>query len=49
MRKTVSLEESLWQQISDYRFDARIKSESEAVRRVIEAGLRALKKKAPSR
>ena len=38
-RKSVTLPTALWEAVSDYRFEARIKTEAEAVRRLIEAGL----------
>lgn len=38
-RKLVSLPPDLAQAIEDYRFAQRINSESEAIRRLIEAGL----------
>lgn len=40
-RKLVSLPHSMVKQIEDYRFANRIKTESEAIRRLIEAGLKA--------
>lgn len=39
IRKTVSLPPSLWERVADYRFTKRISAESEAVRRLIIAGL----------
>jgi hypothetical protein len=41
IRKTVSLPASVWQQIEDYQFSNRVKRETEAIRRLIELGLRA--------
>jgi len=41
VRKSVSLPESLWAEISDFRFGERIGTESEALRRLIQSGLRA--------
>ena len=41
VRKVVSLPAALAEAIDDYRFDERIKTEAEAVRRLIEAGLAA--------
>jgi hypothetical protein len=41
IRETVSLPESVWRQIEDYQFGNRIKRETEAIRRLIEAGLAA--------
>ena len=40
-RKMVSLTAELAQAIEDYRFDKRVKTEAEAIRRLIMAGLRA--------
>jgi hypothetical protein len=45
-RKNITLPDSLWQEIADYRFGECIGSEAEAVRRLIVAGLRAEKRKA---
>lgn len=47
-RKLVSLPAGLAQAIEDFRFENRIGSESEAIRRLIEAGLSASKKRGPS-
>jgi hypothetical protein len=41
IRKTVSLPASLWQRIEDFQFSARVKRDTEAVRRLIELGLQA--------
>ena len=41
VRKSVSLPAELWSQIDGYRFGNRITTEAEAIRRLIEAGLRA--------
>lgn len=41
VRKTVSLPGDLWQRVDDFQFQNRIKRESEAIRRLIEAGLEA--------
>jgi len=43
IRKTVSLPTSLWQQIEDFQFQHRVKRDAEAVRQLIELGLRAAK------
>lgn len=43
-RKMVSLPAPLAQAIEDYRFSNRLKTEAEAIRRLIEAGLRAYDK-----
>lgn len=40
-RKTLSCPASLWKRVSDYRFAERIPSQSEAVRILLLAGLRA--------
>ena len=42
-RKSVSLPGDLWKQIEDFRFEGRIQTESEAIRRLIELGLQAAK------
>ncbi len=44
IRKLVSLPRALVQAIDDYRFGERIKTESEAIRRLIELGLKAVPK-----
>jgi hypothetical protein len=41
VRKTISLPSDTWQQVEDYRFGYRIKRETEAIRRLIELGLKA--------
>jgi hypothetical protein len=41
IRKTVSLPASLWRQIEDFQFDARVKRDTQAVRQLIEMGLQA--------
>ncbi|WP_158295629.1 hypothetical protein [Crenalkalicoccus roseus] len=43
VRKTVSLPTSVWRQIEDYQFENRIKRDAEAIRRLIELGLKAAK------
>ena len=40
-RRMVSLPEDLSERVDDYRFEHRIRTDSEAIRRLIEAGLRA--------
>lgn len=40
VRKLVSLPREMVAQIEDYRFQKRIKTESEAIRRLIDLGLR---------
>jgi hypothetical protein len=45
-RKTVSLPDSMWEEIANFRFEQRIGSEAEAVRRLLLAGLRAEARKA---
>ncbi|MBX6745234.1 MAG: hypothetical protein IRY87_24630 [Acetobacteraceae bacterium] len=44
VRKLVSLSRPLVQAIEDFRFQNRIKTESEAIRRLIELGLQAAKR-----
>ena len=44
VKKLIALTEEQAEQISDYRFDARIQSESEAMRKLIEIGLETVKK-----
>jgi metal-responsive CopG/Arc/MetJ family transcriptional regulator len=39
VRKSVSLPASSWQQIDNFRFAKRIRTESEAIRRLVELGL----------
>jgi metal-responsive CopG/Arc/MetJ family transcriptional regulator len=46
-RKSVSLPSDLWKQVEDYRFAHRLKTESEAIRRLIELGLEAAKQQSP--
>ncbi|GAN77595.1 hypothetical protein [Acidisphaera rubrifaciens] len=41
VKKLIALTPEMAQQVSTYRFDHRIASEAEAIRRLIEAGLRA--------
>jgi hypothetical protein len=41
VRKTISLPSDTWQQVEDYQFGHRIKRETEAIRRLIELGLKA--------
>jgi len=41
VRKLVSLPKAMVQAIEDFRFGERIKTESEAIRRLIELGLKA--------
>ena len=45
VRKTVALPASMWQEIADFRFSERIGTEAEALRRLIQAGLRAEQKR----
>ena len=40
LRKTIALPETLWDEVSAHRFDNRIASEAEAVRQVLQAGLK---------
>jgi hypothetical protein len=41
VRKSVSLPSSLWALIDDYRFQKRIRSDADTIRRLIELGLEA--------
>jgi hypothetical protein len=43
IRKTVALPRSLWDDVAEVRFAQRIGTESEAVRRIMAAGVEALK------
>jgi metal-responsive CopG/Arc/MetJ family transcriptional regulator len=43
------MEENLIKRIDDFRFDNRIHSRSEAIRELVEAGLKASKKKKPKK
>jgi hypothetical protein len=49
VRKVLSLSRDLWQRIEDYRFEQRVKTESEALRRLIEGGLTKVKNSKKSR
>lgn len=49
IRKTVSLPTSVWKRIEDYQFDTRIKRDAEAIRRLIELGLKAAEAEAASK
>lgn len=50
VRKIFSLPETLWAEIENFRFAHRVKTESEAIRRLVEAGLHAgPPKESPSR
>jgi hypothetical protein len=44
-RKTVVMPQSMWRDIRDFRKTERISTEAEALRRVVTAGLKALKEK----
>lgn len=44
VRKMVTLPQDLWEKVTDFRFDNRINTESEAIRRLIELGLQAAEK-----
>ena len=44
VRKLVSIPREVWEKIEDYRFDNRIRTESQAIRRLIELGLKAAEK-----
>jgi Arc/MetJ-type ribon-helix-helix transcriptional regulator len=48
-RKSVTLPDSMWREIADYRFSERIGSEAEAVRRLLVAALKTEKRKAAKR
>lgn len=39
IRKTISLPAELWKRIEDFQFKARVKKDTEAVRRLLEIGL----------
>jgi hypothetical protein len=47
VRKSVSIRQSMWTEIEDYRKSERLGSEAEALRLVINAGLKALKDHKP--
>jgi triphosphoribosyl-dephospho-CoA synthetase len=47
IRKSVLLPSTMWEAVADYRFSRRIGSEAEAVRRLVEAGVRAENARAP--
>ena len=40
-RKSVTLPNSMWAEVAEFRFSERIGSEAEALRRLVQAGLRA--------
>ena len=40
-RKSVTLPDSMWAEVAEFRFSERIGSEAEALRRLVQAGLRA--------
>lgn len=44
IRKTVAIQESLWERIADYQTKEAIVSEVEALRRVVVAGLKVLER-----
>jgi metal-responsive CopG/Arc/MetJ family transcriptional regulator len=46
LRKSVTLPESLWQEVLEFRHGERISTEAEALRRLIQEGLRAEARKA---
>jgi hypothetical protein len=48
-KKLVALDPEMVKAIEDYRFGARIRTESEAIRRLIEIGLEAVQKDAPAK
>jgi hypothetical protein len=43
LRKTILFPESLWEEAEDFRFVARIKSDTEVVRTLMQAGLYLMK------
>lgn len=45
IRKSMLFPESFWQPIEDWRFDQRIKSDAEAIRVLMQAGLHYMKLK----
>jgi hypothetical protein len=49
IRKTVSLQESVWQEIEGYRSYERIPVEAEAIRRLLLEALRAFAKRKPAK
>lgn len=44
VRKLVAMPHELWNRVADYRFEYRLKTEAEAIRRLIELGLQVAKK-----
>ncbi|ETD90900.1 hypothetical protein U713_03995 [Rhodobacter capsulatus YW2] len=48
VKKLVNLTDEQAKRISDFRFDQRLQSENEAIRRLIELGLEAIEKDRPS-
>lgn len=48
-RKSITLPQSMWDAVNDFRFAERIGSEAEAVRRLLQAGLDAEERKAARR
>lgn len=45
-RKSVTLSDEMWEEIASFRHGERIGSEAEAIRRLLQSGLRAEAKKA---
>lgn len=45
-RKTVALSDEMWREIAEFRFAERIGTEAEAIRRLLQSGMRAEAKKA---
>ena len=43
IRKSVSLPTSLWKRIEDFQFEHRVKRDAEAIRQLIELGLKSAK------
>jgi hypothetical protein len=49
IRKTMSLPPSAWNAIADIRFSLRLRSEAQAVREIVAAGVKVLKKRTKAR
>lgn len=47
VKKLVNLTDDLARQITGFRYDERLPSDNEAIRRLIEAGLEAMRDRAP--
>jgi hypothetical protein len=48
IKKLIGFDARLWKQVQEYRFDARFNTESDAVRHLIEMGLKTAKPASPS-